>query len=101
MNKNFFIGVVCGIVMIITVVVALGAIYDYVPEVARIIWPDSIRYKEIEIHQESIFDEEVIGSIPMNYLTKTHICEIWDGEPKMVSGLFLYEFDTDEWVWCQ
>ena len=101
MKKNFVLGMLLGASIIIAIIIALGAIYDCVPSVARMIWPESAKFKEIDIHQSDIFDEEIIGSIPMNYFTKTHVCELWDGEPTTVFGLFTYDFDIEQWIWCQ
>ena len=101
MKKNFFKGLIIGMMIVNVVVIAFGAIYDYVPSLAQKIWPDSVKFKKIPIHEDNIFDDEIIGEIPMKYFSKTHVCEIWDGEPHMISGLFTYDFETDRWIWCQ
>lgn len=101
MNKKFFLGIVVGIIIMIATVVILGYIYDYEPSVAQVIWPNSVKFKNVPIHEDNIFDETIIGSIPMEYFTKTHVCEIFDGEPMMVSGVFTYDFDLDKWIYCQ
>lgn len=65
-------------------------------------WFRPVKHKiEIDIHEDNIFDDSIIGSIPMEYFSKTHVCELWDGEPTQLSGLFTYDFDTDQWIWCQ
>ena len=101
MNKNFFKGMIAGVAIVIVIVIALGAIYDYMPEMAQKIWPDSVKFKTVSIHEDNIFDDTVIGEIPMQYFSKTHVCELWDGDPAMVSGIFTYNLDIDQWIWCQ
>lgn len=103
MNKNLLKGILLGIVISILIAFAFAAIYDYCPNVARLIWSDYYtKFKNIPIHEDSIFDEnDIVGEIPLEQFSKTHVCEIWDGEPTQLSGLFTYDFDTETWIWCQ
>lgn len=89
--------------------IAFGAIYDYCPGLARLIWPNHGKFKEILIYKD-LFDEEYpVGSIPQEYFNQTHVCEIWGVEgvddanldPVRVSGIFTYDFDIDRWIYCQ
>ena len=103
MNKNMVIGIVVGIVAMLTIVCALGAIYDYVPSVARVIWPNSIRHKNVEIHANDIFDNEIIDVIPRTYVDQMHTCYVLDeGQtPYEFTGWFRFDFGKDSWIYCQ
>ena len=95
-------GIIIGMVIMTIVVIALGAIYDYCPSIARVIWPDLAKFKETPIYEGNIFSEELVGSIPMNY-KETHVCALLDEgvEPYRFTGWFTYDFDVDRWIYCQ
>ena len=103
MKKNFGIGMLFGALIVVLIVIALGAIYDYNENLAKVIWPDSRKFTEIPIHEESIFDENIIGAIPAKYIDKTHVCELLpEGRtPYEFSGIFTYDFDVNRWIYCQ
>ena len=103
MNKEMLKGIIVGIVAMLTIVCALGAIYDYCPSIARVIWPNSIRHREIKVHENSIFDEEVIDIIPTVYADQMHTCYLLDeGQiPYEFTGWFRFDFGRDRWIYCQ
>ena len=103
MNKNMFIGMLCGAIVVLTIVCALGAIYDYCPSIARVIWPNSIRHREIKVHEYTIFDEEVVDVIPTVYADSMHTCYILDENqtPYEFTGWFRFDFSRDRWIYCQ
>lgn len=98
-EKGFLKGLFLGVLGVVLLVIAFG---DYVPAVVRMIWPNSAKFKNIPVHEDSIFDEHIVGEIPHEQFSKTHVCEIWNGEqPAPMSGIFTYDIVTESWIWCQ